>query len=45
MLGSDYPFPLGERPAGEVIRTSGFLTDEGRRELLGGTAGRFLART
>jgi aminocarboxymuconate-semialdehyde decarboxylase len=45
MLGSDYPFPLGERPAGEVIRTSGFLTDEDRGELLGGTAGRFLART
>ena len=44
MLGSDYPFPLGERPAGEVIRTAGFLTDEDRWELLGGTAGRFLAR-
>jgi aminocarboxymuconate-semialdehyde decarboxylase len=45
MLGSDYPFPLGERPAGQVIRTAGFLTEHDRRELLGGTAGRFLART
>jgi aminocarboxymuconate-semialdehyde decarboxylase len=29
MLGSDYPFPLGERPAGQVIRT-GWLPHRAR---------------
>ena len=23
MMGSDYPYPLGERPAGAVVRTAG----------------------
>jgi aminocarboxymuconate-semialdehyde decarboxylase len=44
MLGTDYPYPLGERPAGAVIRTAGHLTAESRARLLGGNAERFLAR-
>jgi aminocarboxymuconate-semialdehyde decarboxylase len=42
MLGSDYPYPLGERPAGQVIRTAQFLTDADRALLLGGNAATFL---
>jgi aminocarboxymuconate-semialdehyde decarboxylase len=42
VLGSDYPYPLGERPAGNVVRQSGFLTDETRGKLLGGNAVKFL---
>jgi aminocarboxymuconate-semialdehyde decarboxylase len=41
MMGSDYPYPLGERPAGEVIRRS--VPDHQTRDaLLGGNALRFL---
>ena len=41
LMGSDYPYPLGERPAGAVIRNSS-LTAEVREALLGGNARRFL---
>ena len=41
MLGSDYPYPLGERPAGDVIRRAGLAPDVAR-SLLGGNALRFL---
>lgn len=41
LLGSDYPYPLGERPAGDVIRRAD-LTNDQREALLGGNAGRFL---
>ncbi|MCG7632711.1 MULTISPECIES: amidohydrolase family protein [Gordonia] len=45
MVGSDYPYPLGERPVGEVVRTSDFL-DEASRELIKrGNAERFLGLT
>ncbi|MEU3983499.1 amidohydrolase family protein [Streptomyces sp. NPDC026672] len=44
MVGSDYPYPLGERPAGAVVANSGFLTDEQRSLILRGNAERFLAR-
>jgi aminocarboxymuconate-semialdehyde decarboxylase len=44
MLGSDYPYPLGERPAGQVIRSATFLTDEQANKLLSGNAMRFLGR-
>ncbi|HYU85633.1 MAG TPA: amidohydrolase family protein [Kribbellaceae bacterium] len=44
VVGSDYPYPLGERPAGNVVRTAGFLTDEQRGKLLSGNALRFLGR-
>jgi len=42
MLGSDYPYPLGERPAGGLVRGASFLTEVGRRRLLGENAARFL---
>ena len=44
MLGSDYPYPLGERPVGQVIHRSDFLTEESRTRLLGGNAERFLGK-
>jgi aminocarboxymuconate-semialdehyde decarboxylase len=42
LLGSDYPYPLGERPVGTVIRQAGFLTDQQRTKLLSTNALRFL---
>lgn len=42
MLGSDYPYPLGERPAGEVIRRADFLDEGEKLKILGGNATRFL---
>ncbi|MER5439435.1 amidohydrolase family protein [Streptomyces sp. NPDC002790] len=42
MVGSDYPYPLGERPVGEVVRKSDFLTEEARRKITRGNAERFL---
>lgn len=44
VLGSDYPYPLGERPAGHVVREAGFLTGAQRGKLLSGNAYRFLGR-
>jgi aminocarboxymuconate-semialdehyde decarboxylase len=44
LLGSDYPYPLGERPAGEVVRKADFLTPEQRGALLGANAEHFLGR-
>jgi len=41
MLGSDYPFPLGEERVGSLIRQSN-LSLEGKAKLLGGNAARFL---
>ena len=43
MMGSDYPYPLGERPAGDVVRRS-HLSPEDKAALLGGNAQRFLGR-
>jgi len=45
MLGSDYPYPLGERPAGAVVRGASFLTEPDRGRILGGNAERFLDLT
>ncbi|MFC7494381.1 MULTISPECIES: amidohydrolase family protein [unclassified Nocardioides] len=43
MLGSDYPYPLGERPVGTVLERADFL-DDGQRDLIRrGNAERFLA--
>ncbi|OYO21237.1 aminocarboxymuconate-semialdehyde decarboxylase [Enemella dayhoffiae] len=42
MVGSDYPYPLGERPVGAVVHKADYLTDEVRSALLGGNAARFL---
>jgi aminocarboxymuconate-semialdehyde decarboxylase len=41
MLGSDYPFPLGELSIGKLIRTSGF-SEAQQKKMLGGNAERFL---
>ncbi len=41
MLGSDYPFPLGERQVGSLIRTSN-LPEPTKSQLLGGNAASFL---
>jgi len=41
MLGSDYPFPLGEHRVGELIRQSQ-LPPHAKNHLLGGNAERFL---
>jgi len=43
MLGSDYPFPLGEAIVGELIRTAPRFDAAARAKLLGGNAQRFLA--
>ncbi|MFF9509070.1 amidohydrolase family protein [Streptomyces sp. NPDC014724] len=45
MVGSDYPYPLGERPAGEVVRTSTFLDARSRELITHGNAERFLGLT
>ncbi|MGH9495486.1 MAG: tryptophan 2,3-dioxygenase family protein [Candidatus Sulfotelmatobacter sp.] len=41
MLGSDYPFPLGERPIGGLIRSSS-LPDQAKARMLGENALDFL---
>lgn len=41
MLGSDYPFPLGEHGIGSLIRSSK-LNESTKEKLLGGNAARFL---
>ncbi len=41
MLGSDYPFPLGEHPIGGLIRSSD-LSDATKTKLLGANAVKFL---
>jgi aminocarboxymuconate-semialdehyde decarboxylase len=41
MMGSDYPYPLGERPAGNVVRRTA-MSDRERTAILGGNALRFL---
>ncbi|MFF6995826.1 amidohydrolase family protein [Streptomyces sp. NPDC008313] len=42
MVGSDYPYPLGERPVGQVVRKSQFLDDADRRLIGHENAERFL---
>jgi aminocarboxymuconate-semialdehyde decarboxylase len=44
ILGSDYPYPLGERPVGEVVRKAGFLTAGQQQKLLSANALRYLGR-
>ncbi|HEX2772071.1 MAG TPA: amidohydrolase family protein [Micromonosporaceae bacterium] len=44
MVGSDYPYPLGERPVGQVVRKADFLTGDQRTKLLSTNALRFLGR-
>jgi aminocarboxymuconate-semialdehyde decarboxylase len=42
LLGTDYPYPLGEQQPGAMIRKADFLTDADRALLLGGNAEGFL---
>jgi aminocarboxymuconate-semialdehyde decarboxylase len=42
VVGSDYPYPLGERPAGRVVREAEFLTEAQREKLRSTNALRFL---
>ncbi|MFB7657242.1 MULTISPECIES: amidohydrolase family protein [unclassified Streptomyces] len=42
MVGSDYPYPLGERPVGGVVAKSGFLTEQARHKITRGNAERYL---
>ncbi|WP_067438712.1 amidohydrolase family protein [Nocardioides jensenii] len=42
ILGSDYPYPLGERPVGQVVHRSDSLSDHDRAAILHGNAERFL---
>ena len=42
MVGSDYPYPLGERPVGKVVDEATFLTEPERDLLRGRNAQRFL---
>lgn len=42
LVGSDYPYPLGERPAGAVVDKASFLDDEQRRRIRHTNAVRFL---
>lgn len=44
VLGSDYPYPLGERPVGQVVRKADFLTAEQREKIMSTNALRFLGR-
>lgn len=44
VVGSDYPYPLGERPAGGVVRKASFLDDETREKILAVNARAFLGR-
>ena len=41
MLGSDYPFPLGEERVGKLIRESQ-ISSNAKKKLLSGNAARFL---
>ena len=45
LTGSDYPYPLGERPAGAVVRRATFLDEPGRTKVLRGNAEQFLGGT
>jgi aminocarboxymuconate-semialdehyde decarboxylase len=42
MVGSDYPYPLGESPVGSVVHRSAFLSPDQREAILRGNAKRWL---
>ncbi|HMN39383.1 MAG TPA: amidohydrolase family protein [Phycisphaerales bacterium] len=44
MLGSDYPFPLGEERPGELIRSMKGIDESARRSMLTGAATEFLGQ-
>ncbi len=42
MVGSDYPYPLGERPVAQVVHAADFLDEDARERILQANARRFL---
>jgi aminocarboxymuconate-semialdehyde decarboxylase len=44
VVGSDYPYPLGERPAGRVVRQATFLGEPERSRIMRENAEVFLGR-
>jgi len=42
MVGSDYPYPFGERPVGQVLERADFLSAADRMAIASGNARRFL---
>jgi len=44
VVGSDYPYPLGERPAGDVVRRASFLDGKTREKILSANARTFLGQ-
>jgi len=44
MLGSDFPYPLGETPVGDLVRNASFLEEAERSSILGGNALNFLGQ-
>jgi aminocarboxymuconate-semialdehyde decarboxylase len=44
VVGSDYPYPLGERPAGGLVRRARGVGEGTRELILRGNAERFLGR-
>ena len=42
MVGSDYPYPLGERPVGNVVQRASYLSRADRELILSGNGRRFL---
>jgi len=44
-LGSDYPFPLGEAPPGQLVESMEGLSTKAKEQILGGTALEFLGMT
>jgi aminocarboxymuconate-semialdehyde decarboxylase len=41
VLGSDYPYPLGEQQVGHLVRSARFLDESQRRMILQGNAESF----
>ena len=44
VVGSDYPYPLGERPAAGLVRTASFLDEQTRGKILSRNARVFLGQ-
>jgi aminocarboxymuconate-semialdehyde decarboxylase len=44
VVGSDYPYPLGERPAAGLVRKASFMDEATREKILAGNARAFLGR-
>lgn len=42
MVGSDYPYPLGERPVADVVQRADFLDEPTREQIRSGNARRYL---